>query len=221
MCKRIACILLLMGYSSLEAGTIAYQVPANKAGTQDYGGSLGMDFIVNTPIRVIALGAFDDESNGLNRDLATAIWSRDDAGTPNDFTDDAGVDVLVSSTFTNAEPGDLVAGSRFKSVAPVVLEPGNYTVSAWGYGAGERNGNVGTGSDASQTDDGGGAITFVGVSRFGPAATPDAYPSSADGGPENRYDAGSFEFEVVPEPTTMGLLGLGLALTYLIRRQRR
>lgn len=219
MIRKIIAFGLILSFGSAHAGTLAYQVPADKAGTQNYGGALGMDFIVNTPISITALGVFDDESNGINLDLTSGIWSRDDGGTPDDFIDDAGIDLLLSASFTNADPGDLVGGSRLKSVDPVVLEPGNYTISAWGYGDGERNGNVGTGSEASAIDDGGGAITFVGNSRFGPAADPSAFPSSADGGPVNRYDAGTFEFEVVPEPALSGIFGLCLVLMFLRRKR--
>ena len=48
--KKLSLIFLLLGFGSLHAQTIAYQVPAGKEGTQNYGGALGMDFIVNAPI---------------------------------------------------------------------------------------------------------------------------------------------------------------------------
>ncbi|MCA9215231.1 MAG: PEP-CTERM sorting domain-containing protein [Planctomycetales bacterium] len=218
--KKLSLIFLLLGFGSLHAQTIAYQVPAGKEGTQNYGGALGMDFIVNSPIRVTALGVFDDSSDGINLDISAGIWSRDVAGTPDDFADDTGINLLASAAFSNNESGTLIDGSRFKDIAPFILEPGDYTISAWGYGDAERNGNVGTGSVASSTDDGGGAITFVGGSRFGPAGDPSGFPSSVDGGPENRYDAGTFQFELVPEPSMTGIAGLLLMYVGLRRRKR-
>ena len=220
MTKNLIALFIVLGIGYAHAGTVAYQVPAGKEGTQNYGGALGMDFIVNTPIRVVGLGAFDDSSDGINLDLTSGIWSRDNAGTPDDFADDTGIALLASETFTNADPGVLVDGSRIKPIDPFVLSPGDYTIAAWGYGDGERNGNVGTGSVASAIDDGGGAITFVGGSRFGPAGAPSDYPSSMDGGPANRYDAGTFEFEVVPEPAMAGTLGLSLLLYAFFRRKK-
>jgi len=178
-----------------------------------------MDFVVNTPILVVGLGVFDDESNGLNRDLGVRIWSRDTGGTA-DFADDTALAVLGETTFTSVDAGTLVGGSRFKSVLPFVLPPGDYTVGGWGFGASERNGNVGTGSVESPIDDGGGAITFVGGSRFGDPATPGSFPASVDGGPPNRYDSGTFEFDVVPEPSAAGLVSLGALLLFARRRRR-
>ncbi len=205
---------------SVHAGTAAYQVPEGKAGTQEFGGSLGMDFIVNTPIRVTSLGVFDDNSDGVNLDLGARLWSRDINGTPDDFSDDTAIAALADAMFSGADAGSLLGGSRFKAIAPLVLPPGDYTMGAWGYGAGERNGNVGTGSVASGLDDGGGAITFVGVSRFGDAAAPGSFPGSVDGGPVNRYDAGTFEYEIVPEPTAVGILGLSAFVLLILRRRR-
>ena len=75
------------------------------AGTQNFGGSLGLDFNVNASIVVTQLGVFDDESNGLNLDLGAQLWSRDDNGTPDDFTDDTGVAVLGEIGFTAADAG--------------------------------------------------------------------------------------------------------------------
>jgi hypothetical protein len=46
----------------------------------------------------------------------------------------------------------------------------------------------------------GGSITFVGTGRYG--LTPEAFPEVADGGPYNRYAAGTFYFE--PATITQG-----------------
>lgn len=169
------------------AGTIAYQVPAGTVGNQTYGGPLGMDFNVNGPVIVTHLGVFDSDSNGLSRPLSAYLWNRTSTATP-----------LVTAGFTGAVPGTLVGGSRFKPLAtPILLSAGfQGTVSADGYGAGEPNGN--SGSPVWTTDTGGGLLSFVGTSRYG--TTPGTYPGTADGGPANRYAAGTFAF-VTPAMT--------------------
>src|SRR5262249_46983144 len=44
---------------------------------------------------------------------------------------------------------------------------------------------------------------FVGASRYGAATVPETFPATLDGGPVNRYGAGTFAFEpaVVTHPT--------------------
>jgi hypothetical protein len=69
---------------------------------------------------------------------------------------------------------------------------------ASGYGNDEMNGNMGTGGGDWTTDDGGGLISFVGGGRFGDANRPNDYPNNVDGGPVNRYAAGTFVFHAAP-----------------------
>jgi hypothetical protein len=45
----------------------------------------------------------------------------------------------------------------------------------------------------------GGCLEFVGSSRFGD--DPNSFPSILDGGPENRYAAGTFYFEPYSSPS--------------------
>ncbi len=162
----------------------AYLVEAGVPGNQSYSGSLGMDFVVLQDVRVTDLGVFDDGSDGLNRTITAQLWSRngDDAGS-----------VLAIESFTGANPGTLEGGTLFKPlVAPLILAPGDYTMVAYGYGSGERNGNQGVSAlDGLDIDTGGGLIQFVGNSRFGDAGS---FPSSEDGGPSNRYAAGTFKY---------------------------
>jgi hypothetical protein len=164
-----------------------------------------MDFNVNNAISITHLGVFDDGSNGIGATVTLSVQVFD-------RTTESGVSPIL--TFTGLE-GTLIGGSRFKQlVTPLMLDPGFLgSIVAWGYSETgiENNGNVGTGSAAGTINGGGGLISFVGTSRFGfPAG---AYPSLVDSGPVNRYHAGTFMYEakVVPEPTTLALMSLGLA----------
>ncbi|MDE0596288.1 MAG: lamin tail domain-containing protein [Roseibacillus sp.] len=162
----------------------AYHVEAGVPGNQSYNGSLGMDFEVLQEIRVTDFGVFDDGSDGLNRAITAQLWSRNG--------NNAGA-ILATESFTGGNPGTLEGGSRFKSLpAPLVLAPGSYTMAAYGYGSGEMNGNQGVAAlDGLDIDTGGGLIQFVGNSRFGNAGS---FPSTVDGGPSNRYAAGTFKY---------------------------
>ena len=171
----------------------AYLVLPDTPGNQAYSGSLGMDFITTEELRITQLGVFDDGSDGLASTLTAQLWRRDTNGTPNHFGDDSGAGNLATLTFTPGSPGTLDGGSRFKPLAePLVLPPGDYSMVAYGYGASERNANQGVAElEGLDIDTAGGAIQFVGTSRFGTAGQ---FPTTADGGPANRYAAGTFKF---------------------------
>jgi len=178
-------------------------------GNQNYGGPLGMDFTVSTPIVISELGVFDDLGNGIAGSLAAEIWTND--GSPA---------LLASATFTNASPGILDEGtSRFKTITSLVLSPGSYTIVGRGFSDLDLNGNVGANPGAaSYIDDGGGALQFTGTSRFGNLG--DGFPGIPDGGPANRYYSGTFRYDVIPEPAAgSGLLLAGLVM--LAGRRRR
>jgi len=122
-----------------EGPWAAYETAEGARGLQNFTGSVGMDFVVNAPIRVTRLGAFDSRSNGFGRTISVQLWQRDDAGTPHAPADDSGASVLADLDFSEADPGELVGGTRFKPLAtPLILGPGSYTISASGYGVGER-----------------------------------------------------------------------------------
>jgi hypothetical protein len=172
--------------------TIAYRVPAFTAGNQVFGGALGMDFDVDADIRVTRLGVFDDLSDGLNVPLGARIYNRDD------------MLELASVEFLPEDPGVLIDGSRFKSLAAPLDLPAGFrgVIAASGYSGSERNGNQGVGPVAGlTTDDGGCRVSYIGAGRFGDA--PGAFPATVDGGPANRYAAGTFEFEALGPPVGM------------------
>ncbi len=195
------CLLVTMAGRGAER-IIAYAVDAGSVGNQDFSGSLGMDFEVVNPILVTRLGVFDDGSDGLQRDLVAYLYDRSDPTAPV---------LLATLTFTSDDPGDLVGGSRFKDLQePVRLEAGfQGTIVAENYGEGETLRNAG-GNPALRAwtlNDGNGSIRFVGASRYG---TQGEYPFTDDGGPADRYAAGTFEYETTPpqKPGTPGGLAL-------------
>ena len=94
----------------------AYQIKNGIVGNQEFGGALGMDFIVNSEITVNKLGAFDSGSNGISMPVIVQLWSRNDGGTPNNPNDDTGKELMVSATFASGDDGHAVKGSRFKDL---------------------------------------------------------------------------------------------------------
>jgi VCBS repeat-containing protein len=168
----------------------AYEVPANTVGTQNFGGALGMDFNVNTPVYVTQLGVFDSGSNGIQGGTVTArLYNRQTQA------------LLATLTFTGNE-GTLVGGSRFKPLAAPIQLPAGFqgVIVAEGYNGSELNGNSGT--PLWTTNSGSGAISFVGGGRY--ALTAGQFPTNVDGGPANRYAAGTFTFSTtLPGPPTL------------------
>ncbi len=176
------------------AGELALMIEEGTVGNQAFGGSLGADFVVDQTVRVLELGAFDSGSDGLSRAITVKMWSREDSGTPEVPADDSGIAVLAEVEFTPNFPGDLRGGYRTIGLTdPLVLEPGAYTIVAGGYGSGEPNGNRTPGMSTTEDP----IITFVGGSRYG--SDPLSYPDTPDGGPANRYAAGTFAFEILGE----------------------
>ncbi len=175
----------------------AYSVPAGTVGNQAYGGALGLDFDVTTPVRVTDLGCFDESGNGIGAGITitVALWRRNNAGTPAVPGDDAGAGIIVQTNFTAAAPGTLLGGQRFKALpAPIALTNGSYTIVAYGYGAAERLAN----NLGVVTPNAAGALAFVGRSRYGDNTA--AFPPTTDVNVA-QYAAGTFRFQTAPVGT--------------------
>ncbi|MCI0537074.1 MAG: hypothetical protein L0Z50_17805, partial [Verrucomicrobiales bacterium] len=185
----VVALAMSLTWAAAQDKFIAYAVPADTAGNQAFGGTLGMDFDVANAIIVTQLGVFDDNADGLNLPITARLFDRS-TDPPTE---------LVSLEFSPDAPGTLVGGSRFKPLTtPLRLATGfEGTIVAEGYGAEERLRNTGIGGGVIWTlNDGKGSIQFVGNSRYGTVAG--EYPGTVDGGPAARYAAGTFEFETTP-----------------------
>jgi len=176
----------------LKAG-VAYVNSSGLQGNQMFGGAIGNDFDAVRPLRITKLGAFDPGADGLTRTITVRVYDR------------ATEVELVKLEFTPEQPGNLMESSRFKDLpAPLVLPAGfQGAIIASGYGEGEPDGNY---SDAASTPlktFTGGCLEFVGLSRWG--EDPEAFPAIIDGGPANRYAAGTFYFEPYSPPAEIRL----------------
>lgn len=166
----------------------AYSLPANSIGTQTRAGSFGMDFDVSVPVSISQLGAFDSVGDGLESTITVQLYARNNNGTPANSSDDTGGSLLASATFSSADPGTLEGAHRFKSITPVMLPVGSYTISAYGYNI-EKALNAGSGITGPSTN-GGGALSFI-RSRYGSAAV---WPSTVDV-QVAQYGAGTLKFQ--------------------------
>jgi hypothetical protein len=194
----LAALALLWGAGQARAGYIAFDVAAGTVGNQNvFGEALGLDFDVNSAITITRLGVFDSGGDGLNSVLTAQLYDRDTG---------LAVSTVTFATGSGAGSGTLIGGSRFLDVAPLTLQAGFHgSIVVSGYNDAEMNYNTFGGVNTTQTtDSGGGLISFVGYGRYsgGPG---NVYPTIVDGGPDNRYDAGTFEFEAAAAPAPGGL----------------
>jgi hypothetical protein len=223
--KVVTFLLLAVAAFVLAAGNpvqaqsdihTAYIVASGTVGDQDLSccpQTLGMDFDVKQPIEIVSLGVFDSSGNGIAGNTAAHIFDR---------TTHA---VIATLSFSASSPGQLVGGSRFKTLAtPLSLAAGfkGSIVEDFLSAPMEPNGNKGNNRpNAPWTTDGaGGAVLFVGGGRIGRSGNPSTYPTELDGGPADRYAAGTFQYVVVPEPSLVALLGLAFTSVACLRSRR-
>lgn len=170
-------------------------------GNQSWRGVLGKDFNVIRPVVITALGAFDDQLDGINgiyngTSIRVAIVDR------NTQMIVPGLDIELSGS------GDPIeAGHRMRTIAPIELQPGQYSVLAQGYHSGERNGNnnfpayIPTSNNNAE-----GAIAYPPLSRYSPDnCCTFPYPTLTF--PDNNvFHAGTFRFETkVGIPVTLSV----------------
>ncbi len=208
MFKQIIAASLIAASVPSVASALVYDTSPATPGTQQWGGTLGLDFNVNKQVTVTALGSFDSDKNGITHDIYVGIF-------------DLSTGLLVAPAI-NLNGTTNSGGAAYVTVAvsPLVLGPGSYQLASWGY-------NLGGGSDANYNNSGPGgpivfdslfgALTAVGT-RYSDFGSPGILATNPDNG-TTRYGAGTFA-AYVPEPATWALMIGGFAMTGFAMRRR-
>ncbi len=210
--------LVAVAIQGVRADTIIFNNVPSSGSQNNY--ALGMDFIVNSPVTVTQLGAFDSTNNGagFNGPITVGIFSVSNASPGGSGT------LVGTSVILNGTAGTPVGGSRFVSVTPFTLTPGLYSIVAAGFGLGtDFNGNSQTPGENDIFNADGGNLTLVSKGGRWNDNSAFAFPNqhtfanSPYGQSDPVFQAGTF---AVPDGgMTVALLGIGLCGLGLIRRR--
>jgi hypothetical protein len=182
-----------------------YDTALTTGSTQNWGGTLGLNFQVNAPILVSALGAFDNGLNGITNDLYVGIF--DSLG-----------NVIVSFTNFNGTAADPTNHYVFQNIAPVILQAGSYQLASFGYNLEGNFNNHAPNPSPITFNTMGGRLTALGTS-YSAENQPGVFATIADNG-LTRYGAGSFLASAVPEPAIWAMMIGGFALIGGLARRR-
>ena len=157
--------------------------------------TVGFEFAVNTPIAVSGLADWNPTAGGNE----VGLWNV--SGT-----------LLASADVTTSSPTIGNADLNYTAIAPVVLSVGDYYVGAVAYSGESLTWNVSGMTTIPQ-------ITYL-TPEYAVGATL-TFPTAGAGGATTGYFGGDFVESAIPEPGTIGLLGLGIASLVLFRRKIR
>ena len=205
----IAAVPLALAATGANAATV-FDTPATTPGSQVYTGGVGLDFAVNSPVVITALGAFDAGAKQFTTNVMVGIYN---------LTTSSFVNPVVNFKGYTAASGNAYA---FQSVRPFTLVSGNkYSVYAYGFGNDNLIYNSFHDSYKSSIvfDNLGGALTN-GFGRYG-GMDP---KNDQTVGYSSEFGAGSFvatAVTAVPEPATWAMMLMGFGMIGVGVRSRR
>jgi hypothetical protein len=195
----------VLGASLPAQATPIVGVTISNDGTGDLGGfvNMGYSFVANVATSVVSLGVWDEDNDGLKNRHEVGLWASDAT--------------LLASAFVGAgTAGILDSGFRFTDISPVLLTAGRtYYVAALFNGPG----------DDMWVADPTSVLTAPQITYDSRRFVPDtalAFPAFVGSSTfTTGYWGGNVRLDAqpVPEPTTMVLLGSGLAAAFLRRRR--
>jgi hypothetical protein len=163
--------------------------------------TLGWAFEVNSPINVTSLSFFDSDQDGLVESHPVGIW--DTSGT-----------LLVSAAVDAGTANPLHDKFRAVSVGPTLLTPGEYRIGALFLSGSDTNMFPTFTAGFSTAPE----ITFIrSASAVGPTLT-NPTPTFFSMGP--AYFGPNFEYQSIPEPGSLTLVGSVAVLAALFYRKR-
>jgi hypothetical protein len=199
--------VLGLAAATLIAAPAAAQVfvASPGGGTLRFGNNftLGSSFTVGSnPVSVTSLGVWDSNNDGLTFAKPVGIW--DSANT-----------LVATATIPAGTTGTLVGEFRYMSITPIVLSANaSYTIGAF-YASSD--------SDLLHDHTGGLAPTmssdFTNYTARFDNATGFSDPTGGTSGP--AYVGPSFQYTVVPEPSSLLLGVVGACMLWSCRRRRR
>jgi hypothetical protein len=165
--------------------------------------TLGFSFTVTGNQTITALGAFDQNSDGLAGAADVGLW-------------DANGDLLASAVVPSGTGGTLDGEFRYTAITPFALTAGTtYFVGA--YEPDDNASSLNTGQGGSGFVNGN--VTII-QDQFAYNGTFE-FPSVTDEYPGGAWLGANFELGSVPEPSTWALLGLGVfGLGFALRRAK-
>jgi hypothetical protein len=212
--KRISSIAALVFVIHTASAQGTFEAMLNYAGTAQPGGDpvssaiyasingpVGWTFKPTSTIKVTSLGVFDYLMPGQSN-LRVGLW-------------DAGGTLLASQNVTSASAS--IGQSHYESITPLLLAGGQtYYLAA--YGASEQLLAVVVTPDIAPN----GYATMSSEIQLGQVAyssgTGFSFPGTTEGAAGYAIIAPNFQFQVIPEPSVMALLGLGIAGFLIARR---